>query len=395
MASSTGKRIGSTMIVIGTTIGAGMLALPMSSAMSGLVPSLCLIIGVWMLMTYTGLLVLEVNLSLPPYQNSFSSMARATLGRPGEIITWLTCLVLLYALTAAYIAGNGSLLSELIQTYFKHEVSSKTNAIAFTLFFGFFVFWSTRAVDILNRFLLSIKGIFLIVMLLLLLPHVNFVDFAHHDPHLMLAAAPIFLTAFGYHTVIPSLTNYIGKELKTMKWIIICGTTVPLIIYILWLVCTLGIIPLAGTESFSTLAQNKNQVGQFVNFLTDLVHNHWVTLAINGFANIAMTTSFLGVSLGLFDFLADALKRKNTRTGRLQTALITFLPPFLFALFYPQGFILALGYAGVCVAILLVILPALMAYRLRLRQEVQLYRVWGGLPLLIIVILIGIFFMVK
>lgn len=384
------KKLGSTLIVIGTAIGAGMLALPMTSATSGLVPSLLLIIGMWALMTYTGLLVLEVNLFLPFYKNNFNSMARSTLGRAGEFITWFTCLLLLYALTAAYIAGNGSLLSELTGTYFHHAVDPKVNAILFTLVFGSVVFWSTRMVDVVNRFLMSIKGVFLIIMLILLLPHVNFAELSQSHSHALLASAPIFLTAFGYHTVIPSLTNYIGKEAKTLKWIIIFGTTIPLAIYILWLICALSIIPLTGSQSFETLVQNGSAVGEFIGFLTAIVQNKVVTLMVNGFANIAMTTSFLGVSLGLFDFLADAFKRSNHRLGRMQTALMTFIPPFLFALFYPKGFILALGYAGLCVAILEVILPALMVYRLRKRGGSTLYQVWGGTPLLILVFIIGI-----
>ncbi len=390
---STGQKLGSVLIVIGTVIGAGMLALPMASATSGLIPAICLMIGVWMLMTYTGLLVLEVNLSLPAYQNSFSSMARSTLGRPGEIITWLTCLVLLYALTAAYIAGNGSLLSELFRTSFNWNVPNKVNALLFTLIFGSAVFWSTKAVDLVNRFLITFKGLFLILMFTLLLPHIRFTDLAQHEPHALLAAAPIFLTAFGYHTVIPSLTNYIGKEARTLKWIIIFGTIIPLILYILWLICALGVLPVEGAASFGALQQSNGSVGQFVSFLTEMVNNRFVALAINGFANIAMTTSFLGVSLGLFDFLADAFKRSNHRRGRFQTAILTFAPPFLFALFYPKGFIMALGYAGLCVAILLIILPALMAYRLRRAKAPQLYRVSGGNIVLLIVLLLGVFFL--
>lgn len=384
------KKLGSTLIVIGTAIGAGMLALPMTSATSGLVPSLLLIIGMWALMTYTGLLVLEVNLTLPFYKNNFNSMARSTLGRPGELIAWIICLLLLYALTAAYIAGNGSLLSELIATYFHHTVTPKTNSIIFTLIFGSVVFWSTRTVDLVNRFLISIKGLFLVAILVLLLPHVNFTEISQNHPHALLAAAPIFLTAFGYHTVIPSLTNYIGKEAKTLKWIIIVGTTIPLAIYIIWLICALSIIPMTGNQSFESLIQNGSPVGQFVGILTLLVQNKVVTLAVNGFANIAMTTSFLGVSLGLFDFLADAFKRANHRFGRMQTAFLTFIPPFLFALLYPKGFIMALGYAGLCVAILEVILPALMVYRLRKQGGATLYKVWGGTPLLLLVFIIGI-----
>ena len=78
-----------------------------------------------------------------------------------------------------------------------------------------------------------------------------------------------------------------------------------------------------------------------------------------------MTTSFLGVSLGLFDFLADGFKRKDDRFGRFQTTLLTFIPPLAFALFFPSGFILALEYSALFAIILEIFLPSLMVYKLR------------------------------
>jgi tyrosine-specific transport protein len=61
-----------------------------------------------------------------------------------------------------------------------------------------------------------------------------------------------------------------------------------------------------------------------------------VELAVHLFADLALATSFLGVSLGLFDYLADLFQRKNSVGGRLQSGMITFLPPLAFALFYPR-----------------------------------------------------------
>ncbi len=43
------KTIGSTLLVAGTTIGAGMLALPLVSATTGFIPTLGMMIVVWAL----------------------------------------------------------------------------------------------------------------------------------------------------------------------------------------------------------------------------------------------------------------------------------------------------------------------------------------------------------
>ncbi|MDF2529720.1 MAG: tyrosine-specific transport protein [Gammaproteobacteria bacterium] len=385
--------VGSTLILIGTAIGAGMLALPLISAQAGFLPALCLLIGIWLLMTLTALLVLEVNLAFPAYKNNFNTMAMQTLGPAGRFIAWVTCMLLLYALTSAYIAGNASLLAQASQTFLHQSLPLYSNAVIFTLVFGGIVFISTRSVDLVNRWLISVKGVTLILILALLLPHVNAVQLLHQQgsAKYLWAAAPIFLTSFGFHTVIPSLSSYLNKDVKALKKIIVVGAAVPLVIYALWLICALGIIPLSGTNSFSQIAAQHNSVGDFVGTLDKIVNNPWVSVGVNGFSNIAMTTSFLGVTLGLFDFLAEGFKRQNSRMGRLQTALLTFLPPLAFAIYYPKGFIMALGYGAIFVAILEILLPVLMVYKLRRSHTLSSsYRAPIGNLLLILIGLCGV-----
>ena len=76
-----------------------------------------------------------------------------------------------------------------------------------------------------------------------------------------------------------------------------------------------------------------------------------------------MVTAFLGVSLGLFDFLADGLKLQKTGSQGKYTLALTFLPPLAVVLFNPGIYLQALSYAGVCCVILLLLLPAIMSWR--------------------------------
>lgn len=98
--------IGGILLVSGTTIGAGMLALPVSTGLAGFIPSIILLFVFWLYMTYTAFLMLEVNLWMGPHTNLIS-MAKNTLGTIGEGVSWLTYLFLLYSLTTAYVAGAG------------------------------------------------------------------------------------------------------------------------------------------------------------------------------------------------------------------------------------------------------------------------------------------------
>ncbi|MCN4440417.1 tryptophan permease, partial [Escherichia coli] len=57
------------------------------------------------------------------------------------------------------------------------------------------------------------------------------------------------------------------------------------------------------------------------------------------FSNFAVASSFLGVTLGLFDYLADLFGFDDSAVGRLKTALLTFAPPVVGGLLFPNGFL--------------------------------------------------------
>src|SRR3989344_3044796 len=198
------KMIGSILILTGTAIGAGILAQPLVAGGAGFWFSALAMIAIWALMTYTGLLVLEVTLALEPFQNNFHSMAKATLGKGGQAIAWITLLLLLYSLTAAYIAGAESILSTFTKNILGWNFPRGLNALLFLLVFGGAVFWSTRSVDLLNRGLMSIKGVLLILALIVLLPHIHIENLMREKGayRYMWSTLPIFATALGYHTCI-------------------------------------------------------------------------------------------------------------------------------------------------------------------------------------------------
>ena len=88
------------------------------------------------------------------------------------------------------------------------------------------------------------------------------------------------------------------------------------------------------------------------------------------------------------------LKSVNINAGRKSLVLLNFLPPMLFAFFYPQGFITALGYAGQMFAFYAVVLPIAMVWRLRSQHTNLAYRVKGGKASLIIALVIGVFIVI-
>ncbi len=100
----------------GTTIGAGMLAMPLAAAGVGFSVTLILLIGLWALMCYTALLLLEVYQHVPA-DTGLGTLAKRYLGRYGQWLTGFSMMFLMYALTAAYISGAGELLASSISDW--------------------------------------------------------------------------------------------------------------------------------------------------------------------------------------------------------------------------------------------------------------------------------------
>jgi tryptophan-specific transport protein len=99
---------------------------------------------------------------------------------------------------------------------------------------------------------------------------------------------------------------------------------------------------------------------------------------LGAFSNLAIVSSFLGVTLGLFDYIADKYTLAETMSGRSKTAAITFLPPTLAGMIFPNGFIYAIGFAGLVATVWTVVVPSLMVRVSRKRFGNKMFRVWGG-----------------
>ncbi|MBX9745108.1 MAG: amino acid transporter, partial [Chlamydiales bacterium] len=112
-----GSLVGGMLLVSGSCIGAGMLALPILTGLAGFFPSLTMLLAAWAGMTFTALLLLEVN-GWFVTQVNLLSMSKKGLGNGGRTVAWISYLFLFYALLVAYISASGTVFSAILQTVF-------------------------------------------------------------------------------------------------------------------------------------------------------------------------------------------------------------------------------------------------------------------------------------
>ncbi|AKJ42709.1 tyrosine transporter TyrP [Pragia fontium] len=369
------RTLGSIFIVAGTTIGAGMLAMPLAAAGVGFGVTFAMLVILWMMMCYTALLLVEVY-QYSDADDGLGTLAHRYLGTKGNLIAGFAMLFLMYALVAAYISGGGELLLVSMNDSLSLDLPHMSGPLIFTIVGGGVVCIGTHSVDLINRCLFTAKIVFLVIMLSLMMPHVQSVNLTTLplEQGLAISAIPLIFTSFGFHGSIPSIVKYMGGDTAKLRKIFIIGSAIPLVAYILWQLATLGAI---SSTTFVGIIAAESGLNGLLQAVKEVVNTPSVEISVRLFSALALATSFLGVALGLFDYLADLFKRNNSTSGRLQTGLITFLPPLMFALFYQKGFIIALGYAAIALSVLALLLPAMLVIQAR-KQHTEGYRVPGG-----------------
>jgi len=339
------RTLGSTLLVSGTMIGGGMLAMPLTSAGIGFSFTFVLLIALWLLLTYSALLFVEVY-QTAKHDAGIGTLAAQYFGKTGRVISTIVLMVFLYALLAAYVTGGGNLLSSLLPEVGSQISTEKLAIILFTVFFGAFIIIGTKSVDGINRLLFFIMLIGLTLVIFSMLPHIRMDNLMAMpiDNLLLVSASPIFFTAFGFHGSIPSLNNYLQGNVKALRFSIITGSLITLTVYILWQLSTHGVL---SQNLFLQILQQDPTLNGLVTATQQITGSNIIAEMVKIFSALALITSFLGVALGLFECVQDLFTQTLKREiNRFSIGLFTFLPPLLFALFYPKGFILALGYAG-------------------------------------------------
>jgi amino acid permease len=364
MSVSISRQIGSTFVVIGTEVGAGILALPILIAHMGFPLGSLVMLIVWALMTYTALLLAEANLALEDGV-SFAGMAKQLLGFPGQVVVWLSFLVLLYTIMVAYISAAGSAFDTIL------HIGPHVISLVFVSVLATFVIIGTTAVDWVNRVLLSSKLLLLLFVCIVLTPHVHVGNLApsYFNKAIILSALPVFVTSFTSHLIIPPLRTYLKSDAKAIARVVVIGSLIPLFLYIIWIMGILGVVPYSGENSFALLFAKGSQanVGDILKLMKANLHNEMFYAPVSWFSNISVTTSFLGVSLALYYFLIDGFKLRKLPAlqKHVLASVLSFVLPLIIVWFFPNIFIKALGYVGLCCSVLLIIIPFFMIKRLR------------------------------
>ncbi|MBI2664979.1 GerAB/ArcD/ProY family transporter [Candidatus Woesearchaeota archaeon] len=309
-------------MLVGTTIGAGVLGLPYVVAKSGAAIGVghIIIIGlaVILLNLYVGEIVLRTK-----EKHQLTGYAGQYLGRNGKRLMALSMILLNYGALTAYIIGVGVALSSIL------PISSLTGSMLFFIPAAAIVYLGLKAVAESESVLTSAVIVLVVSISAIALISESFQPEKLAAIDLSKIALPfgVVLFAFAGAIAIPEMSEELGKKKKWLKKAIILGGLAPLIIYTLFAIAVVGV---TGSET-SQIATVK--LGEAL--------GRNVLIAGNLFAIFAMSTSFLTIGLAMKEMYSYDYKLNSKHAWLLACGI-----PIAAFLLGVKEFILVIGIAG-------------------------------------------------
>mmetsp|Transcript_22109 Transcript_22109/g.54659 ORF Transcript_22109/g.54659 Transcript_22109/m.54659 type:complete len:529 (-) Transcript_22109:81-1667(-) len=373
---ATGSVLGATALVAGTTVGAGILALPSATAPVGFLPSTVAMGIAWFYMTMSGLLIAELSInrlgqSGKPGQGMLD-LYEDNLGPNWSKLGSLSYFFLHYAVVVAYIAQGGLNLDNILDNLGLMSKEDALPGIGQALFAsvcasGLFVASKKQVEQVNNVFVLLLAGAFagIIGIGAQTADFGSLVNLSNQHPELVADAFPIIFLSLVFQNVVPTVVNQLEGDRGKITKAIIGGTTLPTLMFLAWNAVVLGNVqgmPDASTMDPVLLIQAAQGDGALLGTL------------VGGFSFLAVVTSLIGFTYALLDAWTDVFKipQEGPEFDKWKLSLfaLIYLPPLALSVTDPDIFYTALDYGGAFgVSTLFLALPPFMIWSQRYGEE--------------------------
>ncbi|MEH2051170.1 amino acid permease [Nostoc sp.] len=389
-----GSVLGSTALIAGTTVGAGILALPAVTLPSGIVPSTSGLIAVWLYALVSGLLIAEVTLNTMRTQGrlsiGFLGVVENILGKLGAQIAGGAYLFMHYALLVAYITEGGEILGVAAAKVWGVQILPLwVGTTTFTLLFGGIMYLGReKFIEKLNSAFVGIVIVSFLGLLFLAGGHIQSAQLLFQNWSALGSAISVMSVALFFQNVVPLVVTQLEGDARKIRQSIFIGSVIPLIMFLAWNAVILGSVSpdmLHGTSDGKTVFDP-------LQILRAGGAGEWLGVLVSIFSEFAIVTSFIGFVYGLLDLFKDIFfSAKGGFASRLPLYSLVLFPPMTLGMLNPSIFFTALDYTGTfSISVLGGIIPALMSWKQRQEQEnsdsINQPLVPGGKVMLIVMI---------
>ncbi len=320
------KQILALSTFVGTIIGVGLFGLPYITAQVGFIPMLFYFLVLGLLVITVHLIYGEIALRtkndhrLPGYAGIY-------LNQKAELISYFSTIIGLTGALLAYIIVGGEFLSSLLSQFF-----GGNNFIYSTIFFGFgalLIYLGSGPVGKTEFFSMLLLFTIMIILFIIALPNINISNFEYLNINIKNLILPygVLLFALDGMAVVPEIKEILKGKEKSLKSILIIGSIVPIIAYLIFIIMVFGVTgQQTSMEAINGLYQKLG--GNVINL---------------GFLFGILTTFTSFITLGI------TLKKEFHYDRKVPHFLSWFLaciPAFVLYLFGLNNFISIIGFIG-------------------------------------------------
>jgi tyrosine-specific transport protein len=328
-------------------------------------------------MTTTALIYLECSTWMKKDAH-LVSMASKLLGPWGKKVCWGVFVFMCYASLVAYLSGGGRMVEETFPSLLSSGLPSGSAYFIYAIVFGGLLLLGSQIAGAINSFFFGT----LLVLFFCMVQGAWDIDTSlllRHDWSTggLVPLIPMMLTAFSFPGIVPVLASFHKGDAPSVRSSILGGTALTMIIYAVWLIAVLGNVPWEGDHGLAAaFAADKHACDSLVHYL----QKPSLSLFAQGFAFLALTTSFLGIAMGLSHFLSEGFRIKtSTFSGKLSLILMIIIPTLAIKFQFEKIFFHALDISGgIGDGVLSGFIPALMLWRGRYMKGLSgRYRFYG------------------
>lgn len=315
--------------LIGTIVGAGVLAIPYAVAKSGLLYGLMLILLLGLGFLFLNLCAGEIVLRTKE-QHQLTGYMEKYLGRWGRRLMSFSMVFGIYGALIAYLIGEGQALKTIFHL---------GSPLIYSL-----VFFVIVSVIICKGIKTTGKAELIVILLLILVVAlIGIFSFRQISPSYFTGFNPAFfflpygviLFALMGSASIPELQEELGREKGRMKKAIVIGSLIPVALYLIFALIVVGIV---GPENFELLSPNE----RIATVALSIYSGSALGLFANIFAVLAMFTSFLTLGIALSE-----MYNYDFRMPRKISLALTLSIPLIIVLTSLTTFIAVIGLVGV------------------------------------------------
>jgi len=357
--------------LVGTIVGAGILAIPYVVAQSGFLVGFIITIVLGLSFLLLNLMTGEIILRTKK-QHQLTGYAEKYLGSWGKRLMMFSMVFGTYGALTAYLIGEGESFKAIFR--WGHPLGY---SILFFIIAFFIIYRGIKAAGKAELFLIGTLLVIVIAIGIFSYQNIQLSNLTALNWAKFFAPYGVILFALMGMPAVPEMQEVLEQQKEKMKKAIIIGSIIPIILYLLFAFIVVGII---GLDNFEILQPNQKIATVALSIYSSPV----LGVLANLIAVLAMFTSFLTLSIALIE-----MYEYDYAFHRSAAMLLTFSIPLLITLLSLSTFITIIAITGAIAGGLQAILIIFTFWKARSGGErtpeysLKKYKILGSLLILL------------